>query len=143
MKLDLEDRIPGSTHFKWKEFLLLRSADMHVFPRKIQYDNIVKTVSKLEIIRNIFKSPIHITSGLRPEKYNVYIGGAHRSKHITGEAVDFVVEGYQGGTGCNKVRLMLLQEIDNLQIRIENKPDSNWIHIDLGYKKEGRNYFRP
>ncbi len=42
----------------------------------------------LEAIRLIYGRPIHIASGARCEAHNQAVGGAAKSAHITGQAVD-------------------------------------------------------
>jgi len=46
------------------------------------------------VLRDEVKKPIKITSGYRPAELNAKVGGATKSRHITGEAADFKIEGY-------------------------------------------------
>ena len=76
----------------------------------------------LELLRSIANQPIIILSGYRCLKHNREIGGAERSKHLEGTAVDFTCK-----------------DLDHLAILLRNWSggfkyyrDRNFIHIDLG-----------
>lgn len=47
----------------------------------------------LTAVREHFGKPVVITSGFRCEAYNRKVGGAAKSQHLTGKAVDFNVQG--------------------------------------------------
>ena len=58
------------------------------------YDKIkASTVYSLQIIRDHFNARITISSGCRCGQHNQAEGGRVNSRHLFGEAVDFVVEG--------------------------------------------------
>jgi uncharacterized protein YcbK (DUF882 family) len=56
--------------------------------------NLIELAKNLQVLRDEVKKPIKITSGYRPAEHNAKIGGATKSRHITGEAADFKIEGY-------------------------------------------------
>lgn len=56
--------------------------------------NIKELAKNLQVLRDEVKKPIKITSGYRPAEHNAKIGGASKSRHITGQAADFKIEGY-------------------------------------------------
>ncbi len=56
--------------------------------------NLIELAKNLQVLRDEVKKPIKITSGYRPAELNAKIGGATKSRHITGEAADFKIEGY-------------------------------------------------
>ena len=56
--------------------------------------NLLELAKNLQVLRDEVKKPIKITSGYRPAEHNAKIGGATKSRHITGEAADFKIEGY-------------------------------------------------
>jgi len=58
------------------------------------FQNIFELAKNLQVLRDEVKKPIKITSGYRPAEHNAKIGGATKSRHITGEAADFKIEGY-------------------------------------------------
>jgi len=135
----LEDNIHGTTYFKWKEMLRLVQWNIHVYPTEDQYMNLIRTMQRMHWIREFFRAPITVTSGLRPSAYNKLIGGAHRSTHIEGKACDFQVK----GVDPDEVRKQLLPLLDQLDMRMESLPGASWVHIDI--KEPGRSgrYFKP
>lgn len=56
--------------------------------------NLIELAKNLQVLRDEVKKPIKITSGYRPAQHNAKIGGATKSRHITGQAADFKIEGY-------------------------------------------------
>ena len=56
--------------------------------------NLIELAKNLQVLRDEVKKPIKITSGYRPAQHNAKIGGASKSRHITGQAADFKIEGY-------------------------------------------------
>ena len=56
--------------------------------------NLVELAKNLQVLRDEVKKPIKITSGYRPAELNAKVGGATKSRHITGQAADFKIEGY-------------------------------------------------
>lgn len=49
-------------------------------------------VDKLQEKRNLWKHPIHITSGFRCVRHNQEVDGKHGSYHLIGKAADIKVE---------------------------------------------------
>jgi len=139
IRFDLEQSIGEAANFTWGEVLYLRQWAIHVYPTTEQYVHLIRIASKMQWIREFFNKPVHITSGLRPDKYNHLIGGAAGSAHISGQALDFVVEGMD----CDEVRAQLLPLLDHLDLRMENLPGANWCHIDLRLPGKGGRFFKP
>lgn len=139
MKIDINELVEGSDHFSWGEVLLCRQWGVHVFPTKIQHENLLKVVAKAELIRDALGLPMVVTSGLRPRVYNRLIGGAKYSAHIEGKALDFVVEGMH----ADMVRASLEPLLSELGIRMEKLPGANWIHIDIKTPGGRGRYFDP
>lgn len=73
---------PGSLEY-------LQNSD--ILKRKSILDNVLQIANRLQVIRDILNCPLIITSGVRSEKQNAVVGGADRSAHLTGGAVDFKV----------------------------------------------------
>ena len=132
----LTDKI--TKNFLWSEFLLLPRWGFHAFPTKEQQSELIIIASKLQKIREILKCPVYITSGLRPIVYNRLIGGADNSYHTMGKAVDFKTHKFS----ADKIRFGIAHRLDELDIRMEKKPQSNWVHIDTGTVHNAR-YFIP
>ena len=57
-------------------------------------NNIKALAKNLQVLRDEIGKPIKITSGYRNAEFNAKIKGAIKSRHITGEAADFKIEGY-------------------------------------------------
>lgn len=55
--------------------------------------NLIELAKNLQVLRDEVKKPIKITSGYRPAQHNAKIGGATKSRHITGQAADLKIEG--------------------------------------------------
>lgn len=143
-QVNLEDFIPGSTYFRWREVLWLETWQVYVYPSESQYNNLVRLARKLDAIRGRLGKPMTVTSGLRPYLYNEWkepygIGGNEISAHCEGKACDFVVTAMP----ANLVRQSILPELDRLQIRMENLSDSAWVHVDIREPGPGGRYFKP
>ena len=67
-------------HFKEEEFIM---GDENVF-HKMNDELLIL----LDQLRERVEEPLHITSSFRSEEYNKSIGGATRSMHLKGNAVD-------------------------------------------------------
>lgn len=140
-----------SEHFTVHECTYLPKWDIHHIPSEIEQDNILKTVEKMELIREFLGKPIHVHCWIRPvavnapksqyngKNYNAVIGGAPLSAHVQGLAVDFHASGYM----CSDIRVILLPQLEKWNIRMENI-EGNWIHIDLYPVGKSKNrFFRP
>lgn len=55
-------------------------------------------VELLDDIRGHFGRPAHRSSGIRCQKHNADSNGVYNSKHMTGKAMDFFIEGVSGET---------------------------------------------
>lgn len=51
-------------------------------------DNVKELATNLQVLRDYIEEPIHINSCYRPPDYNVKIGGAKNSQHLTASAAD-------------------------------------------------------
>lgn len=130
-------------HFTWHEALWLPSWSREALPsdgldEEIQ-TNLLSVFETLEVIRSLFMGkPVIIHSAYRPHLYNRQIGGALRSAHVDGLAVDFHIQ----SVGCGDVRKILLPHLSTLGVRMENNVGGNWIHID---KRDpvGDRFFNP
>lgn len=74
-----------SRHFLLEEF---RSKDGAPFPNDVVRQLKLLCV-QLEIVRDIFGSPITIHSGYRSKNRNTLVRGSPRSQHLFGRAADF------------------------------------------------------
>jgi zinc D-Ala-D-Ala carboxypeptidase len=84
-----------------------------------------------EPIRANFRQPIRISSGYRSQSLNAAIGGATRSQHSTGEALDIDMD---GTALSNKEIFNFIKEklsFDQLiwEFGTDNNPD--WVHVSF------------
>lgn len=94
-------------------------------------ENIIALFNKMETVREYFgNNPINVHVTYRPPAYNKLIGGAANSNHMQGLAMDFDI----AGISCDDVRTKIVDNklLDLWDMRCENKPGSNWIHLDNG-----------
>lgn len=85
-----ESIIPGG-HFSWGE---ATDKGTRIPANKRIVENIVKSAQELEQIREHFgNKPIKINSWYRDPVANKEAGGEKNSRHLCGDAIDFVVEG--------------------------------------------------
>lgn len=87
--------------------------------------NMLDVAGQLEIIRDHFQAPIHITSCYRSPEVNSAVGGSPTSAHRFAHAADFEVAGVPNIEVCQWV-VKNLQNFD--QIIYEFGP-SGWCHI--------------
>lgn len=130
-----------TVNFSWKEALFLPSWNRIANPSDGLTEeikgNLIKVFLVLEDIRLLYNKPITIHCAYRPLAYNIQIGGATHSAHIEGKAIDFSIS----NVTCNNVRTKLMPMLDKLNIRMENLPNSNWVHIDI--RNTSPRYFKP
>ena len=130
-----------SKYFTVKEALWLNSWSKMALPDAEQRENIYRMALKMDEIRAFLGVPLHVTSWLRPEEYNAFIGGAKRSHHMKGLAVDFVSRRMT----AEAMRQKLLPKLEELGIRMEDNKHigkGNWVHVDLGDVISKR-FFKP
>lgn len=112
-------------------------------PNPKEKKNIAELAQRLDKVREFFNAPITVTSGLRVSSYNKEIGGATQSMHMMGGAADIIVKGYDGGKGCDKARLELTPFLESFDLRMEDLPGANWIHLDTRKPGHSGRYFKP
>jgi zinc D-Ala-D-Ala carboxypeptidase len=139
---DLDQKI--SDHFTYKEALWLptwQRAGTIADGYSEQIDrNLQILFKKMDLIRVALNKPILVNCAWRPAEYNKLVGGASNSAHIQGQACDFHVE----GVDCDTIRSILLPYLESYNLRMENKPQSNWVHVDFRPVPPGGNrYFIP
>lgn len=148
MTIQLTDKI--SKYFTWKELLYLPTWKEYHTPSTVEQNNLIKLAKVMDDIRDIIGKPIRVHVCIRPGKanipgsvhngqdYNALIGGAKNSAHKSGLAIDWSVP----GEDCDDIRTLLLPILTQLGVRMEDKPNSNWVHIDLLPPRPNR-FFKP
>lgn len=95
----MEERTRLSPNFYLDEFTRSETAERHgitieVVPGSDVEKNIQRLVDTvLQPLRDAL-GPVKVTSGYRPKKLNLLIGGSRTSQHQYGQAADIVVPGY-------------------------------------------------
>lgn len=82
-----------------------------------------------EPIRANFRQPIRISSGYRSQSLNAAIGGANRSQHSTGEALDLDMD---GTALSNKEIFNFIKDklsFDQLIWEFGNDHNPDWVHV--------------
>lgn len=132
---------PASPHFLWAELLWLPRWGVWWMPSAPETTNLQRVANLLEKVRTLCGDrPISIHCAIRPALYNVLVGGATRSAHIEGLAVDFSIAGLH----CDDVRAVLHPHLETLGCRMEDAPGSDWIHLDLRpVPPGGSRFFKP
>ena len=82
-----------------------------------------RVVEVLDTIREYTGKPVVVSSGLRCQNHNKYVGGVARSYHIDGRAADFTVCGYSAQTTINVVNTLGLKPVELYAI------DASYVHI--------------
>lgn len=83
-----------------------------------------KLVRLVDDIRSRAGRPAHASSGIRCERWNAIQGGVSNSRHLTGKALDFSVEGMNGQ------QLLSLAQADS-RTRYAYIIDGGWVHVDV------------
>lgn len=140
----MNDKDKVSAYFQWKDALYLpqyrRLANESDGVTDEVKANLVILFDKLDIIRDYFDSPILIHCAYRSPEYNKLVGGASKSAHLLGKAVDFHVI----GVSCDEARKMIIKDglLDSMELRMEDLPGSSWVHIDTMSPSSTR-FFKP
>lgn len=138
-------------YFKVKDALYLPSWQIYHIPTEEEKANILAVVKIMDQIRELLGSPIIVSSWIRPvsvncpgsehhgKDYNAFKKGSKISAHRSGKAVDWLIR----GVPCDALRAKLVPKLDELNIRMEDLPGSNWVHIDIDppSKSGGKRFF--
>lgn len=141
-----------SDHFTVGEALLLRQWRLTADPSWLTVpvmQSICRTAAWLDQVRGIVGKPLLIRSWWRPSAYNAAIGGATRSAHLTGNAVDFWTDqdgdGKMTGQDCDALKELLMPHLEPLGLRMEdNGVGARWVHLDdRPVLPGGHRFFKP
>lgn len=98
----------------------------HIENLKLLADNV------FEPVRNHFNVPIRISSGYRSSILNKSIGGANKSQHSIGEAIDIDMDGTS--IKNSEIFEFIKNKLDFDQLI--NEFDFQWVHVS--YSKKNR-----
>lgn len=131
--IDLNDLIPGTQNFTWREALWLPRWKICVYPDQIVLQNIIKFANQvMQPVRNKVNQPIRVHVWYRTAEYNQIIGGAPGSWHMTGAACDFSVTGMK----TSEAKKLVEPYLGVWNARME-KDTTDWIHLDGKPRKPG------
>ncbi len=123
----LEDSVIADGHFYWSE---VTKNGTRIPESRMIVENILALAQLLEDVRSrLGNRPITVTSWYRPPEVNRAVGGATKSKHLTGGAVDIVVQGLSAGQVQD-----ILRPVWNGGIGLAR----TFTHLDLGPKRVWR-----
>lgn len=83
---------------------------------------------RLQMLRNLYRKPMHISSGYRTALYNAQIGGAEHSLHLQGLAADVLVSGAEA---YELIGLALTVGFKGMGIQQKGAHGSRFVHLDL------------
>ena len=111
------DAVP---HFRKEEFACKCGQFCDGYPA--EPDKIL--VEAAEKVRNHFASPVLISSGLRCQTHNKNVGGAAKSRHLSGKAMDFRVQSRNAQEVLSFVKTLP-------EIRYCYAINSQYVHMDV------------
>lgn len=133
-------RVLSNSRWPWKEAVLQERWQAYVIPTQEHVLNIMRTADLLTRIELILNGPkVDILSWYRVPQYNKLVGGAPKSYHTEGLAIDFAVQ----GMSADKARELLRPKLDVLNCRLQNHPKgTTWLHVDLGAVGPSGRFFK-
>ena len=85
-------------------------------------------------LRDAFGCPIYVSSGYRCPELNRAIGGAKRSQHMEGRALDLDADVYGGCTNSEIFRWILNNvTFDQLVWEFGDDDNPDWVHVSFVY----------
>lgn len=118
-----------SPNFTLEELTLSQSASrlsLDNTPPPTVLAKLANTAKQLELVRTLLVQPINISSGYRSPEVNKSVGGAAKSQHLSGEAVDFTAPKF--GTPRQIVEKIKSSNIQFSQLILEF---DRWVHISF------------
>jgi hypothetical protein len=131
-----------STHFSLSELTKSETATRKGIdntPNGTEIENLIILCSEiLEPVREHYGVPFVPNSGYRGLDLNRAIGSSDKSQHVTGNAVDFEVPGFDN----KEVALWVMENCDFDQLILEfykeGEPTSGWVHCSYDSSKTHR-----
>ena len=117
-------------NFKISELIYSQKAvqnNINNMPDINALDNmLILIVECLQPIRNLIKKPMIVTSGFRNTIVNKFVNGSTTSDHLTGRAVDFVINGM---TPKQIIEIIRKSGIKYTQLIEEYSNGTSWVHV--------------
>jgi hypothetical protein len=103
-------------------------------------NNLDKLLVAINIVRAAYGKPMRVTSGWRPAGVNSIIGGANRSNHMLGLAVDIADPNGE----LAKWLLNNLDVVSKAGLYLEDfRWTKGWVHFQIVAPKSGKRIFIP
>lgn len=83
-----------------------------------------KLVRIADAVRDHFGKPVSVSSGVRCTQHNAAVGGVSNSRHLSGKAMDFCINGFSSQTILDYVQ-------KQSGVRLAYAIDSNYVHMDV------------
>lgn len=83
-----------------------------------------KLIKVADRVRKHFGKPATVSSGVRCSQHNANVCGVSNSRHLSGKAMDFSVQGIGGNT-------LLAYVQKQPEIRYAYVIEGNWVHMDI------------
>lgn len=128
---------------KWKTNHILSNEEL---------SDIKHLAAIMDKVRELIGKPCSVHVWMRPESlnnpqsehhgesYNKLVGGAPKSMHRFGRAVDCHFE----GISCADAKKIILPKLAELGLRMEdNGENAQWIHLDTRNPGPGGRFFKP
>lgn len=100
-------------------------------PEHVLKNLILVCTSILEPVRSHFERPVRVNSGYRCLALNSAINGSQTSQHMTGQAVDFEIDGLANYDLALWISTNLTFDQLILENYVSGKPNSGWVHCSL------------
>lgn len=127
-----------SPHFTYREGIYSATAQSRKIdnsPNEVQLTAMKYTASKMEEVRAILEGrPIYVTSWFRSYALNKAIGGAQKSQHSNGEAVDFKCPGFGTPRAICEALIANKKTLQYDQLILE----PGWVHISFVADRQPR-----
>lgn len=132
-------------HFSLEELSVTQQRGLDNRPSAAVVERLRATAEQLERVRSLLGDrPITITSGYRSPAVNRAVGGALRSAHLQGWAVDFNCHRF--GTALDVCRVIAASDIEFDQLIEE---EGRWVHLSVDPRRrrqvltKARTGYRP
>ena len=99
----------------------------------------------LQQLRVAIGLPFVVHCMYRPPAYNKLVGGAEGSAHMAATGAAAIDFDLNGSMTCDQARQAIVQMgyLDQFGLRMEQRPGSDWVHIDNREPGQSGRFFVP
>lgn len=121
------DKFFLSEHFSWAEACITQQRGLdNTIPESLEA-NIVLVSKQMERVRALLNVPVTVSSWYRSPEVNKAVGGAKKSDHMSGLAVDFIAPKFGSCAQIVKMISSYPELIHFNQLILEH----SWVHISF------------